>query len=431
MKEIIKKTNEKGFFHLLSTNIATQLYGALAILCVSKILSANEIAYLKLLHSYTSLFIFLGTFGFHTAVLKYCSDTILYNFRFQIAKYCIKITLITSGVSFLIFNILVYFDIILSSYKVTGQTIFYSLIIFFSSLSMVCIGYYQSQKKIKKLALNQFFVRTIFFIFSVLGAYFFGLEGVVFFTVSSYVIGFLMYILLMPKEISFIKDKQLVSKEVKTKVFSIAFFSVAGASCTSLLQNADFYIMDIFGVDQQLLGYYSLSSIFVMALTIIVGTAQSILTPYFSENRKKPSWVWKKMLSYQLIVFLGAVIISIIGYFGVFLLIKFYYGVEYESLNYYYSTIVTRFIAWASFSIVGVALLGMGIVKQGFYIAALLIIPAYIITWYIYHNYGISAIGYSQGLIFLLNSIFVWVLAYIKINHKKEYIDENRKVWNN
>lgn len=411
MLEMLKGIYHKGFFHLLSANFVTQLYGLLAILFVSKFLPPADVSYLKALHSYTSLGSFIGTFGFHTAVLKYCSDAETSKYRQNILLYSLRCVLVASLVVFSAYSLLAASGSILGGYDYSWMSYLYGGVILFSSLSFVALAYYQAIKDVKRMSIYQFWVRTAFFVGALVGAYFWGIYGVVIFGVLGYLLGCQVYLYFI-KDYQFTKVFQpiYIPLTIKKRIKNIALYSMLGACCTALLQNADIIVLDQFEIDREIVGYYSLATIFVIALTVVVGTAQSITTPYFSEKCDDIHWIRKKVYYYQAIVFAAGAGLALFGYFGVLILVEFYYGSSFRSVADFYSVLVLRFWAWSSYAIVGVALLGLGVVRPGFYIAAALVVPAYILAWIGVSIWGVQGAAYAQVITFILNAILVWML---------------------
>ena len=74
-KSMVAYLTEKGFFHLLSVNLFSQLFSFITSLLVAKFLTPAEYGNLKVLQTYINIFVLVATFGFSSSVLKSVSYT--------------------------------------------------------------------------------------------------------------------------------------------------------------------------------------------------------------------------------------------------------------------------------------------------------------------------------------------------------------------
>ena len=74
LKTFIQKSYNKGFFHLLSANALVQLVAFMSQLFVAGILIPEDIGRIKIIQTYLTIFVILGSLGFNSSTLKLCSE---------------------------------------------------------------------------------------------------------------------------------------------------------------------------------------------------------------------------------------------------------------------------------------------------------------------------------------------------------------------
>jgi len=90
VKSIISYLNEKGFIHLLTVNLLSQLLSFVTLMLVAKFLSAAEYGDLKVLQTYVNITVVVALFGFNSAAVKLCSENISEDERSAIFQNILK-----------------------------------------------------------------------------------------------------------------------------------------------------------------------------------------------------------------------------------------------------------------------------------------------------------------------------------------------------
>jgi len=405
---LVRSVKDKGFFHLLSSNFMIQFLGFGVILFLPSVLNTTEIGNVRLLQSYSAIFILIGTFGYNVALLKVCSENITNVEKRQVFRYCISRILLFSVLSYAILICINYFYIRHIN-EVLGRWMpVYGIVIPFAAMVYCLTAYLQSQKKIKEIAQVQVIVRLIFLCLIVVATYYFGFQGFILSTILSYVVGLLPFSL-------FITPSQVVCIGVtkkKKQVNHYAYFTFFSVAITTIGQYADLYLLDFLQVSDNQLGVYSFSTLFLQGGMIAINTIQSIVSPYISEQQNNKVWVWNKTLRYQLLSFVFAIFIAIAIYLTSILLKSYYLGEQYSELPDFTLGIVGRFLIWSCFAVVGASLVGLGRFKEGFYLA-LISTPIGIVLGYLFFPYwGIYGIIYAQMISATITLIGCWIIFW-------------------
>jgi O-antigen/teichoic acid export membrane protein len=404
---ILQRINGIGFFHLLGVNFLTQFLGLGGLLLLTAFLSPKELGMAKVIHSYAAIFILIGTFGYNSAILKVCSEGVMSEIQIkQLMASTVKKVLLFSLFSYTLVIFLGFYNLMQISEEVVNWLIVFCIVIPFAAISNIMITYLQSQKKIKLMARTQAVVRSIFFVLVVIATYLYGFIGFIYSSVLSYVAGFLVFLYISELEI-----KNFRAKFVDKRMNMFALYSFLGAFVSVITQHADIYILESIGEEYNNIGFYSMAILFMMGANQITATTQMIATPYFSERSKDKPWLIKHIIKYQSILIVISILVAMAVFLFVIILVKYIYGGVYLSILEYLPILLIKYVVWSSFAMTGVALLGMGIVKEGTILAAGVAPIGLSISYYLGINYGVIGVAWGQVITSIISLITVSALA--------------------
>ena len=155
-----------------------------------------------------------------------------------------------------------------------------------------------------------------------------------------------------------------------------------------------------------------------MGALVVIGTVQSIVTPYFSEKEDDKSWQKKVWIKYQSLTLFVSFFTAVFMYTLVVLLIEFYFGKTYAVTSDFVLILMIKFFVWSSYAITGAAMAGLGKIKQGFYLVSFTVPVSVILGYYLYGIYGVNGVIYSQiivnGVVMIIATIYMWSLVSVK-----------------
>lgn len=357
VKSLINNISNKGFFHLLTANFFIQILGFGTQLFVVKFLKPSEMADIKVIQSYINVIIILAGFGFNTAVLKICSEEQDVERKRAVLKRTVVLSLFSSIAVILGFVILIICGFLGFGPNLKKWIIVYLLSVPAMVYTTLFMQYLQSQKKIKKMAKIQSYIKAMSFCAVITFTYFYGFKGFIITTVVVF------YLSVLP--LVFNVKEDLLAKSAEKNIHFKELYSFSIYSCFSNLLNAingymDIFLLNMLVSDRLKFGYYSIATIFILGLNQITGTVQSIATPYLSEKSKDKEEFKRVLYKYQKLLIILALILSLIASLAVPFIIKIIYGSKYALVGRYFNILVWRYFIWSCYAVVSVAIIGLG-----------------------------------------------------------------------
>ncbi len=420
IRSLLSSVNNKGFFHLLTSNFVVQFLGFAVIIYLPAVLSPEEVGAVRLLQTYGMLFILLGTFGYNVALLKTSSEDCSLDEKEIIFSYSSRRTIFFSLISYGLLLVVNEFYFSSVNEFIYEWAPIYGVIIPFGAIVYGLTAYLQALKKIKEVAIAQVIMRSILIVLIIIASYFWGFEGFVYSTIFSYVFGLAPFMKFIDFKI-FFRSK---TPNDRSRIDHYAYFTVLGVVITTLGQYADLYLLDYLAISKADLGVYAFATLFYQAGLIAINTIQSIVTPYISEKQNDLAWVWKKTVYYQLLSFGLSIILALGMYLTSYLLVEYYLGDDYRLLPYFTLGIIAKFMVWSSYSVLGASLVGLGKIKIGFYFS-LITTPLSLLAGYaLFDIWGVYGVIAGQVISTLFLMIGIWVYFWI-ITHRRGETDYN------
>jgi O-antigen/teichoic acid export membrane protein len=391
---MIRLIYHKGFFHLLSVNFLTQFLGFGTTLLVAKFLSPVELGEIKILQSYAGLFVVLGGFGINTAVLKICSEKHDERYKGHILRYALARSMLYATIALGLIVLLALTGVITSSPHLSLWLVVYGLIVPFAVVSEILTVFIQALKKIKEMAGAQAVIKGQSFVLIVICTCLWGFRGFILATIIAYVVG----VLPLLRQVG-LKYLSPVAGGVTgiPKLFShIALFSMLANGVSLIGRYADIFILDHFVSNRAEIGYYSLATIFILGAMQVTQTVQSIATPHFSEHADEEIWFRRQLLRNQVRMAALSVIVAILLYGMAFFFVPFFYGPAYHSTLVYLAILLIRYVVWSSYAILGVALVGLGLMRLSFVGVVISASINLCLSYLFLKRFGIVGVAWAQ-----------------------------------
>src|SRR5574344_424040 len=299
LKSFFKDIHRKGFFHLLSANVAVQIIGFITQLYLGWLLAPEDIGRIKILLTFTTIATTLGGLSFHVSLLKLCSEN--RNQDEEAALFKKGLTyIITSTVS--IYLILLFANLLgwtSSDFEIRRLFPIAMIPLITNSLFNYFTSYFKAKKNFKLFSVLTLLNKSLLLIGIVILTFYFQIMGYWIAQNIAILLILLLCIFLFYKSTKSLNFNYKIQKPFQQH-WNIAKFSL-GINITDQISAAgDILLLNFFITDMTEIGYYSFAAIFVLLLQLIPNTAQQITAPYFSEKSLHFDTFMKSYKKYQM-----------------------------------------------------------------------------------------------------------------------------------
>lgn len=388
---VLRALQRRGFFHLLTANFLTQFLGFGTMLLAAKFLAPSELGEVKVLQSYTALFIVLGGLGYNAAVLKRCSEALSDVESAQALHLGLHRALLGSLAALVLVIALVAAGWLTASTHLARWLPVYAAIIPFAVTTNILIIYLQARNRIKEMARAQTLIKLESFAAIVTATWLWGFPGFIVATLVAYVVSLLPVL----KEIrpAWLLRPPIASPPGFT---NLALWSLMANGVAIVGQYTDIFILDHFAEDRSAIGYYSLATIFVLAAVQVTTTVQSIATPEFSHRARDEAWVRRHLAKQQVRLAGLSGVVAAAVYLGALVVVPPVYGPRYHSTLVYLPILLLRFVVWSSYAIIGVALFGLGLVRYNVMAVAVATPLGFVLSYVWLRRFGMVGLAWAQ-----------------------------------
>ena len=392
---------DRGLPHVMAANIAQQAAAFLGVLLIAKLLPPDEFALVRIALAYIAIATVLAAGGITTPILRYCADAALSRIERQslLAVGIRRVLAISSVVTIGALGLVLAWpmDAVQSSVYAA-----YALQLPGLALASLLLVYIQAIQQFRMLAYYQVAIRVMTMALSVGGAYFYGLIG---FLVATLIAAYMVCVPLLT--LSRPRFRSPAPLSVPADFSKLAYYSAFGAVVTALGQYADVVMLDLAGIKKEMIAVYSLATIFFFAALAVGGGVQSVATPMFTALINDPTLFKKQLLRWSLLLAATAIPVAVVLVLLAKVVETWFLGSNYAGLSGILAILMFKFFLWSTFAVGGAALVGVGAIKQGTWIAALTTTISVAIGFPLCQRYGIYGAAWAQVLVGLLSSVLV------------------------
>lgn len=330
-QEIINKIKwiiDKGFFHIFGTNVVNKFLAFFTNILIVRFLTKSEYGIFGYANNIISFFLLASGLGMLSGILQYGSEKRSDEEKKLYFKYGMNFgLLINSILVFLVFIYVQCFQIAIDGTKK------YILLMCMIPLLDYIFNYMctilRCQKENKKYALILNINTVIYFFASCVGAFMFGIAGVIIGRYIAYLISIIQgFNFCNYREIITGQGKKL-NKRQKVDIVKYSIICCMSNALSQMLYLLDVYLIGVYIKDPQVIASYKAATLIPSALTFIPLGIITFIYPYFAENNFNYKWIKEKTL--VLFKILGVVngIISVTLILLAPWIIKLLWGVEY------------------------------------------------------------------------------------------------------
>lgn len=415
----IKKMYEKGFFHIIISNILNKIFVFCGGIFLIRILSKVEFGLYSYSQNILSLFLLINGFGIVQGLLQYGSKVSEQKDKEKYVKYSIKIGVLSN--LFLIFLIIMY--CIYGKFKIeearkiillmSGIPIINTI---FSIIRVKLITELKNKEMSKISNINVFFD----ILGMVIGGYINGIEGVI---IGKY-IGNILSIFIAFSAIKNIfynwKKIEFLSSKEKKEINKFSFIAMLNNSISQLLYIADVFLIGVLIGDKEIIASYKTATYIPFALNFIPMSLMTFVYPYFSKESNNIGWIKKRYK--EIIIYFGSfnIFVSIMLALLSKIIIKIIFGEMYlDSLKPFIVLSIGYFFAATLRIPAGDILAAIGKIKFNFYNAIISGTFNILLDILLIKKFGSIGAAYATLAVFIVSGIIGNIFIYYYLNSKK------------
>lgn len=296
IKKKLRVLSQKGLFHIFGTSVINKILAFATNIFVVNLLSKSDYGLLGYSNNILNIFLLFSGLGLTNGILQFCSENRSDDEKKGLYRYGIASGLLVNFVlSICILAFGMYGPIKIQEARIYIMMLCFMPIVqyLFEYISTVL----RTKRMNKQFALVQNFNVTIYFVLSMLGAYKFGIIGVI---IGRY-ISFIMTCIL---EIVILKDIRVeifnnikISRNIKNEILKYSFICSASNSISQLLYLLDIFFIGLIIASETSIASYQVATLIPNALLFIPMNLMIFIYPYIAERREDRNWIKDKYLS--------------------------------------------------------------------------------------------------------------------------------------
>lgn len=387
-----------GLHHVMIANIAQQVVAFLGVLVIAKLLTPQEFGLVRIAMAYVAVATVIGAGGLTAPVLRYCADPGFDgDARRRVLGSGLRRLALVAAATTAAFLLLIFLSgregnesLVLSAYALQIPAL---------ATGSLLLVYFQAVQRFRYLAYSQVTIRLLSFTLTAAGAWLYGLDGLLLAALVAAIAGILPLLL---------AARPVFREMILPRDFSsLARYSFIGMLITTAGQYTDILLLDWVGTDHQLVAVYSLSTIFFFALSALAGAVQGVATPMFTGLMGDPAAFRTRLRNWSLGLSAAALPAASGAMALAWSLEHWFLGPAYAGLSLMVAILMLRFLLWCTYAVGGAALVGVGAVKQGTWIAAVTTSLAVAVGYPFCLLWNVWGAAWAQVVVALVSALLI------------------------
>lgn len=328
IKKKIKGLSQKGLFHIFGTSVINKILAFATNILVVNLLSKSDYGLLGYSNNIVNMFLLFSGLGLTNGILQFCSENRsdkekkgLYRYGFtngMLINFVIGICIIAFGM---------YGPIKIQEARIYIIMLCFMPVVqyFFEYISTVL----RTKRMNKQFALVQNLNVFMYFVLSMLGAYKFGIVGVIIGRYIAFIITCTLEILILKDIRIEIFNSVKIPRNTKNEILKYSFICSASNSISQLLYLLDIFFIGLIIASETSIASYQVATLIPNALLFIPMNLMVFIYPYIAEKRDDRNWVKDKY--FKLLKCLGIIniLIGIILFVCAPIIINLIWGTDY------------------------------------------------------------------------------------------------------
>lgn len=328
IKNKIKDLSKKGLFHIFGTSVINKILAFATNIFVVNLLSKSDYGLLGYSNNILNIFLLFSGLGLTNGILQFCSENRsdkekkgLYNFGF---KFGVLVNCVI-GILILLFGLFAPIRIE-NSRKYLMVLSFMPIIQYLYEYISIVL---RTKRMNKQFALVQNFNVFTYFILSMLGAYKFGILGVIIGRYVSFIATCIVEICILKDIRVEIFNKVKICRDIKNEILKYSFICSASNSISQLLYLLDVFFIGLIIANENSIASYQVATLIPNALLFIPMNLMMFIYPYIAEKREDRNWLKEKYFMLIKYLFIINTLIGIVLFVFAPIIITVIWGQDY------------------------------------------------------------------------------------------------------
>ncbi|AEX85656.1 membrane protein involved in the export of O-antigen and teichoic acid [Marinitoga piezophila KA3] len=304
-KAFINKLSKKGFFHIFFSNVFNKIIQFLTSIVIVKFLTKEEYGIFSYAMNILSLFLILNGLGVTSGFLQFGSESYKdKNLQKSYFKYALTVGILFNFlISFAIFIYSQFFSLPIKGSIVVLK--YMSLIPIITIIYELIQTYYRVNLRNKIYSYTYSLNTFLYFILSIIGAYYLKINGIILGRYFAYIIAILFSIWYLKDDIRDIFYIKYPQKNLRVDFFKYSFVSSLTNSISSILYLIDTFLVGLIIKNAEITASYKAATLIPFALNFIPLSVMTFAYPYIVQNNKDKAYLKKyyfKLKKYLLLL---------------------------------------------------------------------------------------------------------------------------------
>lgn len=368
MNEKIKKIIHHGFSYIFFSSLINKIINFLCNSAIVQLLDKEDYGIYVYAYNIISFALILAGFGIPAGLLQVLSE---HSDKKAYSKSLFQCGTTLAGGFNIFLVIIVLLGVSIIPLKIPEAKLYVlslACIPFFDTLLASQLIYMRSMLMTKQYAFANNINAICISIFSVLGAYWGGIYGLILGKYCAYIVSIILFAYLF--KIPFFFTKVNVLKKDMLDLIKVSLVSVANNGMSELLYILDIFIMGLTIANQEVIASYKVATLIPTALTFIPSAIITYVYPIFAKNRDNRLWL--KVKYRQLLISIAVLNFCVIVPLFLFapFIVNIFWGNEYGNIVLIFRILLLNYFISGTFRIIsGNLLVTQRALKFNFYVA--------------------------------------------------------------
>lgn len=296
---------DKGLFHIFGSNIINNIIQFFTGIMIVNLISKPDYGIYTYAYNIISFFLLMRGLGIVTGMLQFCSESKTSEEMFEIFKFSFIKSNVINGIISIILLIYALFtsNIILEARL---YLIFMVGLPLAQGLFDYSMTYFRIKMQNRQFSYLNNLNSIFYFFFSIIGAKFFGIFGIIIARYFAYILCFIISLFWAKNDLLKIFNAKKIECYKAVSIFKYSLTVCASNSLSELLYLLDVFLIGVFIANSSIIASYKVATQIPNALIFIPSSIMVFIYPYFAKNRNNIPWLKENIKK----IFLGLAVIN-------------------------------------------------------------------------------------------------------------------------